>query len=118
MPNIQISAGGSLHFRLYLTDCSGLPVTPDQVASIHFTLFELLPPHDPVEGYSSLTIPTTAILESVQTDEDGREFNVDFNPYVPGRPMFPERFTSYGAEIVFYDMNGKPSAHQIQVDAI
>lgn len=118
MANVQVSAGGSLHFRLLLTDCAGVPVTQNQISSIHLNLFELLPPQTPVEGYTSLSVPITSVLETVQTDEEGREFNVDFNPYAAGKPMFPKRQTSYAAEIVFTDMNGKPSAHQIWIDAL
>lgn len=115
---IPVSAGGSLLFRIHLTDCDGVEVTADMISKIEFNLFELLPPANPVEGYTKLEIPISAFLSAAQTDENGKKFNVEFNPYITGKPMFPKRFTSYGAETIFYDLNGKPSAHQIRVDAI
>ena len=115
---ITISASGSLHIRGLLTNCEGEPVQKDDLSAISFSVFEYLHPENTVADYTSLDVPLSAVLDTPAEDAHGAKYNIDFNPYIPGKPMFPKRQTSYIAEVVFWDTNGKPSAHQIQIDAI
>lgn len=116
--SIPISGSGSIHIRALLTDCSGTAVTASDVSAIKLNIYEKLPPNAAVADYTNLTVPTSAILATTAEDEDGNDYNVDFNPYISGKPMFPKRQTTYVVEVVFFDVDGKPSAHQIEVDAL
>ena len=116
--SIQISASGSLHIRALLKDCAGDLVTVSDVSAIKLNIYERLTPNTSVTDYTNLAIPTTAILTTAATDENGNEYNFDCNPFITGKPMFPKRQTAYVIEVVFYDTDGKPSAHQIEVDAL
>lgn len=116
MKTVKISSSGSIYIRALLKDCGGTAVEPSDVASITLNIFEELIPENIVTDYTNLSVPASAVLASVQTDENNNEYNVSFNPYISGKPMFPKRQTSYIVEVIFTDANGRPSAHQIRVN--
>lgn len=114
---MNVYTSGSVTIRAMVKDCSGTAVLPADVSAIKLNIFEYLTPQTPVEAYTNVTIPTSAMLSTSLTDAHDNEYNFEYNPHDGTHPMFPKRQTSYVVELVFFDSAGKPSAHQMQVDA-
>ncbi|MDO4585249.1 MAG: hypothetical protein Q4D62_14235 [Planctomycetia bacterium] len=118
MANETVYSSGSVFIRAMLTDCNGDAVLPEAVSAIHLNVLEYLPPQEKVTAYYGKVIPLSAMLAEVQTDCDGETFNFEHNPYDGVNPIFPKRQTTYIVEVVWFDKNGLPSAHQVEVDAL
>lgn len=113
---IKVSSQGSVFIRMMLTDCDGVPITADSVASIELTVCEADAPYQPVPGYDKLPIDKSVIMDT-PVEAHGFRYNVNFNPW-SDTPMFPYRGERYLVEVVFYDTLGRPSAHQVEVEAV
>lgn len=114
---MNVFTSGSVFIRAYLTDCNGDAVPASAISDVKLNIFETFTPQTTVVGYTNKTIPMSSMLGTVQTDENGNRYNFECNPWDGTNPMFPKRQTSYTIEVVWFDPEGKPSAHQICVDA-
>lgn len=108
----------SVRIRGFLTDCNGDMVSELDVSKICVNISNYFGNYETVEGYNMLEIPTSVLKPYYLEDENGMKFNFDFNPYVEGCPMFPNRKSSYLVEVIFYDLNEIPSAHHFIIHTI
>jgi hypothetical protein len=115
----KVYTAGSGRIRGILKDCEGDLILQAQVASITLTIFQYgMGQYTAVPNYTAASIPITAILDQPATDCEGREFNLDFDPYDGEHPPFPTRNAFYVIELVFTSTNGTKSVHQIQAQSV
>lgn len=109
---------GSVFIRASLKSCSGDFLLPADVTAMKLNIFELLDPQGEVSAYTNVSIPLTAMLSAPLTGCDGFVYNFEYNPYDGENLLFPKRQTTYVIEIVWFDADGIPTAHQLEVNAL
>ena len=116
--NKKVSTVGSYKILAKITDCNGNLVLPAQVSAIKVKISEYLSPDTVVDGYNLYAMDTAGMYSTLQTDEEGFQYNFAGNPFHDNKPMFPRHGVTYLVELVWYDSAGTPYAGPAYVDTL
>lgn len=110
---VYTSASGLI--RGMLEDCAGTAVTRADCASIQMNIFRTTGgKFDPVDGYEDVSVPISAIQDTVQTDGHGNRWNFSYSPGNGITKPFPVRGAQYIVEFIFTaSSDGAKSVAQI-----
>lgn len=113
----NLKVGGSFQTRLYITDCDDVPITPEDVAVIQYTIFRRdYETRIPVPGFTEISVSVDSIFDSPITDaHTGKSVNFThtINPRI-GNPPFPEYSQIYVIQYQFIDQQGAVSIFEIE----
>ena len=102
------------YFQVLEKDCAGNAITPADVASIKYTVYELGygGSRTAVTGHTNVSCSVAScVLSTPATDaETNQQYNVKIPISAASTPPFPKVGATYEIEVVMTDLNGEPHA--------